>query len=204
MHLYRYIPIENLWRLLEIVLLNRLHCATWDQLNDPLEGRFELSFAGKRPEDHGRIVEHLESDRNTWRVSSLSKDPSHFLLWSHYANGHKGVAVEIWFEPTNTDVTEIRYTPFSSIFGEDTDLKSTHRHMFEGKTPEWKYEAEWRVITKQKYYPLDAPVKRILLGPKVEPERVKMLRDVLPPSIELVCTDININTSRVEETGKVL
>jgi hypothetical protein len=137
MLLYRYIPINDLWRLLEVIYSRRLYCASWDQLNDPLEGRFELAFNGKKNFiEYENVIAHLIEDRDTWRITSFSEDPSHFLLWSHYADGHKGIAIEMEFSDENPDLSKIQYTNFSMIFDEQTDTNASYRNTFTIKTEE--------------------------------------------------------------------
>jgi hypothetical protein len=42
--------------------------------------------------------EDIDQAKDKMRVASLSKNTHNFLLWSHYADGHKGIAIEIYFE----------------------------------------------------------------------------------------------------------
>ena len=41
------------------------------------------------------MVSRIEQARDGFRIASLSATPTNFLLWSHYADGHKGVAIEV-------------------------------------------------------------------------------------------------------------
>ena len=95
MILYKYKSLENLWHILDIVVNTRLYCSSWKELNDPLEGRYEI-YLGKKSKKLQSIMEvKIEKARDNLKIASLSKDVTNFLMWSHYANGHKGVAIEV-------------------------------------------------------------------------------------------------------------
>ena len=191
MKLYKYKPLNNLWHVLDIVLNKRLYCAPWRDLNDPLEGRYEI-YLGERDSDGGcAMSSFIESARNKFRISSLSANATNFLLWSHYADGHKGVAIEIEIPDGHPDLTEVAYSPFSSIFRNEDDFKDDMRHIFNGKTEEWSYEEEYRIIQKQDYFYLPTKPLRLLLGPIVDASREDLLREALSARIEIVRTKLD-------------
>ncbi|HEY2344359.1 MAG TPA: DUF2971 domain-containing protein [Xanthomonadaceae bacterium] len=190
MKLYKYRSLENLWHCLDIVVNQRLHCAPWIELNDPLEGRYEVYF-GNKVKDPQRLIGKIEWKRQKFRIASLSSDPKNFLLWSHYADGHKGVVVEVDIPETHPDLFQVIYSPFASIFSEAIQLKDDMRHIFNGKTEEWEYEREYRVVTTREHFKLDTPVKKVLLGPLVPEDRRKILRAILPKSVQLVPMELD-------------
>ena len=108
MRLYRYMSLQNLWYVLEVIHLNRVHCAHWEQLNDPMEGNYELCFKGDERANRATLESKLKENRDKHRIASFSESSTDFLLWSHYADGHKGVALELNIdkgEPTLSSVT---------------------------------------------------------------------------------------------------
>nr|MZG57998.1 DUF2971 domain-containing protein [Photobacterium lucens] len=88
MLLYKYRAIDDLWLSLDIILNMRVWCSRWDSLNDPLEGRYYSRFGNG-------FDEKVNIRRNEWRICALSSALDNFLLWSHYASGHKGIAIEL-------------------------------------------------------------------------------------------------------------
>ena len=127
MKLYKYRSLaEYIEHTLDILLNERLHCAPYDELNDPFEGVF-LSVA------HIPRNMAFSNDARTWirlwgasycqitkiigkypipggtRVCSLSASLSDVRLWSHYADGHKGIAIEIDFEGMKDQPLEVEY-----------------------------------------------------------------------------------------------
>lgn len=200
MLLYKYKSLENIWHVLDMVINQRLYCCSWQELNDPLEGRYEI-YLGKKSKKIESIMQgRIEEARNALRIASLSKDVTNFLMWSHYANGHKGIAVEVEISEDDPGLYEVTYSPFSSVFTEKEQTGLNMQHLFSAKTEEWTYEEEYRVITSNKHFKLSEPVKRIYLGPQVPRERAVLLKKILPSSCEIVETELD----RVQGTLKVL
>lgn len=88
-----------------------------------------------------------------WGVASFSEIPDNILLWSHYADGHKGFCIEF----------DTSYFPF-------INLKKVHKVIYRDSYPyvhpkyvletnefpftslitkskKWKYEQEWRILS---------------------------------------------------------
>jgi hypothetical protein len=186
MKLYKYKSLGNLWHVLDMVVNHRLYCAHWRELNDPLEGRYEIYLGKKDDEIEGVMDSRIGRARDKYRIACLSADPENFLLWSHYADGHKGIVVEIDIPDGHPDLTAVVYTPFSSVFSEKTDTKEDMRHLFSGKALPWSYEQEYRVITEAKYFELPRPASRLLLGAMVSKEQVRILETTLSRFIDIV------------------
>jgi len=146
------------------------------------------------------MVGRIEEARNGYRIASLSADPNNFLLWSHYADGHKGVAVEVDIPEDHPALCKVTYSPFSSVFTEKLQTKEDMRHLFNGKGDEWEYEREYRIICEQQFFNLDTPIRRVLVGPMVPEERVAVLRAAIPKHIELVHMELD----RVQGTLRVI
>ena len=164
----------------------RLYCAHWSELNDPLEGRYEIFLGEKSPKLASIMTNRIEAARNCFRVASLSADPTNFLMWSHYADGHKGVVVEVDIPDDHPDLTKITYSPFSSVFSEKAQTNQDMRHLFNGKGEEWAYEQEYRVITDREFFELENPIQRLLMGPAVDDAQQRILRALLSDKVELV------------------
>jgi hypothetical protein len=186
MKLYRYISLERLWHVLDIVVNSRLYCAHWKQLNDPLEGRYEISNQDLSKKVGAIMAERIEGAKNSFRIASLSADPTSFLMWSHYANGHKGAVIEVEIPASEPDLHRVIYTPFQSVFSEKIHTEEDMRHIFNGKTEEWQYEQEYRLITKKEYFDLEKPISRILLGPAISADHSKILKRLFGSEIELI------------------
>ena len=81
----------------------------------------------------------------------FSKEINNILMWSHYANGHRGVAFE--FERTKfsdraRDISypkdNTRLTFKSYLYGKEMEIQ--HTDIIYTKSPHWEYEQEVRVL----------------------------------------------------------
>lgn len=161
------------------------------ELNDPLEGRYEIHLGVKAAKSERMMMDRIEFARAELRIASLSAVPDNFLLWSHYADGHKGVAIEIEIPREHPDLIEITYSPFSSVFTEKVQTNEDMRHLFNGKSEEWSYEREYRVVAPLQHFELPHAISRVLLGPLVPEDQERILRAVLPPPVALVQTELD-------------
>jgi hypothetical protein len=121
----------------------------------------------------------IEKERNVCRIAALSKDPTQFLLWSHYANGHKGVAVEVDIPRSHSHLEKVHYLPYwyTPVFSEASQATEyTKRHLFTEKGLEWSYEKEYRIVTENEFFLLSKPVTRILVGPKADAQQIETLK----------------------------
>jgi hypothetical protein len=191
MKLYKYKSLQNLWHVLDIIVNQRVYCAKWNELNDPLEGRYEVYLGTKSSSIQEIMVDRIEKAKNKHRVASLSADLKNFLLWSHYADGHKGIALEIDIPENHKDLIKVFYSPFSSVFTEKIQTQEDMRHLFNGKGEEWAYEQEYRIVVPRRYFKLPKPIARIFLGPRVTEEHRKILAALIPTGIEVFQTELN-------------
>jgi hypothetical protein len=190
MILYKYKSLINLWHILDIAINQRVYCAHWKELNDPLEGKYEIFLGEKSEELKSTIESKVETQRDALRIASFSTDPTNFLLWSHYADGHKGCAIELEIDDDDHRLQKVYYSPFSIVIQSQAETEMNMFHLFNSKNEEWEYESEYRIITKETFYVLDQSISRILLGPLVDESKESLLRRALP-SIEIIKTKLD-------------
>lgn len=140
-------------------------------LNDPFEIR--LSAATKKQIDlldknsfsnDGRSTSmKFEEFMRRHGVISFSKTYDNLLMWSHYSNYHKGIAVEFdidikspfslfntGYVSTASDIkfSKVKYRKrrgYPSAFTE-ADISTVAEHYYLTKSKEWRYEKEYRFI----------------------------------------------------------
>lgn len=115
-------------------------------------------------------------------VLCLSAKPKDILMWSHYANSHRGICLQ-FFALGNT-LESSQPVHYKSVRPVVNPVSQSHDEMLDhaifSKSDHWKYEQEWRLIQ----YKHGAGVYRtppealvgIVLGALIEPEDK---RDVL-------------------------
>lgn len=132
---------EDLRRVRSILDTGKFWCSRFWELNDPTEGVYhfcsnQLDDDGVRElyeEKHGRVICSFFSE------AAFSSPP----LWGYYANGFKGIAIEV--EVASPEVTEVTYpeTLAWHDHGEDFVQK-----VLTTKLMCWEHEGEYRHIRK--------------------------------------------------------
>ena len=128
-------------------------------------------------------------------ILCLSEECDSVLMWSHYAQDHKGVCFEFIRTEENllgdddicSPVNYFRHYPHIDI-GQmvlNTDGR-TIALMMKTKSADWSYEKEWRLITLlgDQKCPWPGPISRVILGIRIE--------DGFKANIEKLCKDRNI------------
>lgn len=183
---YKYIPLQNIERLLDIIVRKRLYGATYRELNDPMEGKFDYSKLCKN--DKEKIFRKL----SRLRICSLLQKqqdqiaPNDFLMWSHYADGHKGCCLEIQVVKRNNqnwELLPVRYTDQLAVPTEVTN--ESLNAIVSTKANIWKNEHEVRAIRwyennfqeQSKFVAIK--INAIYLGARIPSERCKLLQRII-------------------------
>ncbi|AYN16797.1 DUF2971 domain-containing protein [Pseudomonas sp. p99-361] len=142
-----------------------------------------------------RLRDGLGSLMQNIGVFCLSEAPDEILMWSHYAENHKGFCIEYKIDETSPLTTMARPVKYTDVYP-SLSVKNLHAGATEAfleaclftKAKQWSYEKEWRAIMDVggKLYQAPAPVSAIIFGARM-PEADK--RDVyeilrLTPGIE--------------------
>ncbi len=57
-----------------------------------------------------RVLSKLKGEKDNLYLCSLSRKCDNELMWSHYAEGHRGVAIGVLIDRDKYDVRPIQYT----------------------------------------------------------------------------------------------
>jgi len=173
--LYKYRTINK--RLIESIINQTLYFARPDALNDPFDCRIDLQKAFRRAAmsatDERRnflssflatpeFFRNWRSTFDTMGVCCFSRTFSETLLWSHYAEEHKGVCLEYQFRGASllgniTAAQNVEYLddPLVPWLVEEAPMDMTEfakelafRYL-RTKCPAWKYEQEARIIRQE-------------------------------------------------------
>lgn len=221
MNLYKFRTLERLDYVLDIILNERLHCSFYKDLNDPFEGLFsstirltpeqKLMYLKKfyvplflPPEKiavyhdiDNLILEKVEHVK----ICSLSSSLSDVRLWSNYADGHRGIAIEIDFSGKDKDTIKVQYDDKLPHF--DFSLLSQPKvsEVLTHKTIHWAYEDEYRIINEHEYYDVSKRIKAIYCGLRISKTHLDILSKAIPQDIPIYMTKIN-NDNVVVEPSK--
>lgn len=171
--LYKYRGLDNFKNFVDIILKNRLYAAQYKDLNDPMEGQYYYH----RGELNRTIRDKILEEKGTLRILSLSRINNNQLMWSHYADGHKGVAIGVRIDQTEYDVQPIEYDGIVTIRNSDYNGQ-TAREILRHKLEVWSYEEEVRVFQRNQMF-IDVKIEEIILGQRVSNQNVGLIRDLL-------------------------
>lgn len=141
MKIYKFRPLgswEDFGRVLQILETGRFWHSKFSDLNDPMEGVFTT--------DSYKKVAQIFSEKNRYKICSFSgeealKNP---IMWGYYANGFKGVAIEV--EVPDTNVVKVKYnTPLPKV-GHQIDINKVIKKLLSNKFKYWEHECEYRSL----------------------------------------------------------
>jgi hypothetical protein len=203
--LFKYRRIDK--HLIDGLVRPSLFFARPAQLNDPFDCRLDWcsifrNAAKAAPPAQKRVLLSLADNRDAvsgWNeimskagVCSFSLIGTHRLMWSHYADGHRGVCVayelpEAWIndrenEILGLDKVEYSTRPIFDVLGSlpnvkpDTLQEMLIRLSLTTKAPAWRYEREARLLRDPGALEIPANfIKQICFGVATPPEDVALL-----------------------------
>jgi hypothetical protein len=181
--LYKYRSLDNFKNFVDIILKNRLYAAQYKDLNDPMEGQYYYH----QGELNRTIRDKILEEKGTLRILSLSRINNNQLMWSHYADGHKGIAIGVKIDNEKYDVQPIEYDGIVTIRNSDYNGQ-TAREILRHKLEVWSYEEEVRVFQRNQMF-IDVKIEQIILGQRVSNQNVGLIRDLLDkinPEIHII------------------
>ncbi|MUL00603.1 DUF2971 domain-containing protein [Aliivibrio fischeri] len=124
-------------------------------------------------------------------ICCLTKKPDNILMWSHYAENHTGFVVEFTIDPNdqnlNMDNVEERLFGWDVIYNDTmptvvagTGTFDAVKDVFLTKSPEWKYESEYRVLGMNKgpgIHKFDqTTITKVIAGTKMSSDNYEELK----------------------------
>lgn len=161
---------------------------------------------GLHPTDPKKIFKRLEEQLASVGIFSMSEDANNELMWSHYADSHKGIA--FGFSRTSSNllgntehtipVTYSNEKPtFETGFKQVVTMKTGGKGLMESearfafddpvfrasistKTCSWSYEKEWRYVEpKSGLFDHPGELQHVVFGLKMPKPRRDFYRDLL-------------------------
>ncbi|WP_409028831.1 DUF2971 domain-containing protein [Gracilimonas sediminicola] len=190
MRAYKFRSSNQIEYVFDILIKKRLHCADWKDLNDPMEGMYYYQGNGRGKEIEEK-VKGIRRAKRKYKVCSLSKTYDSHLLWAHYANGFKGVAIELDLPGDDPNIREVDSRgvfAFVDMNNFRTEEEAARTILF-SKYREWKYEQEVRILHDEKWYKLTNPITRVIAGPRMDDSLFKVLN--------IVCTKLGVEINKL-------
>jgi len=196
MRLFKYRPLNPYT--VDLIREGNLWFSNLDTLNDPFEGDYyypddvikaiSKDSKFKAGDDLvGRVTRYLDEYRKALKrefyVLSLSNIKDDILMWSHYADQHNGVVVEIempdkpehlgesspngLISVRDSILQKVKYSRDPVFYDPSGSNEDEYSNVITSKTTQWKYEEEYRVIIRD-------PIARANgIGVKINPPMIK-------------------------------
>lgn len=220
MKLYKFRSLQenDLDNTLDILANERLYCALHSTLNDPFEGLFEVinwsggvarspvrpvSYSPSRSPCGGSSSRKLStlSDipglNDDYRVCSLSAEFTDIRMWSHYASGHAGLAIEVDIE-ASPEVRQVRYLDSLNTIDSTVARIATAEDVLSCKTYHWGYEKEFRILQKEQFFDVKGRISSIILGVRFDrASYLGIIRERAPAGVPIHGTRLDHSQIRV-------
>ena len=137
--------------------VNREHARI--KLNNPsfLQNFYEIQVSNGCLLDFDAFKEEIRKDEESWvdtifstytGVCCFCGGRETILLWSHYADNHRGIAIGFDSDHFEDVLHRVIYSTergeYHPLFNADPD--DPYRRVMKTKSPEWSYEDEYRII----------------------------------------------------------
>ena len=202
---FKYRTLDDLERILDIIVNKRLYGAVYKELNDPMEGKFNKD--GLTREDFNHIYSHLKRTRicSLLEKQNDQKFPNDYLMWSHYANSHTGCCIELSItKQYNSGWRLFRVNYQNQLPKVEGEINERIYGILSVKTPLWDNEHEVRAIKifDENKFSSNSPfyhikIKAIYLGYKVPSEKCDFYRKIITR------LDKNINIYKIKSETEI-
>lgn len=187
--LYKYRSLESFETFVDIVLNERIYAAPYFDLNDPMEGLYRYTEGTINQQ----LIRDIKGQKEKLRICSLSRNCISTLMWSHYANSHKGVAIGVEVSP-HQEVRGINYEGMSFVQNA-TKIGSheTAKKILTYKLNSWIYEDEERVFVTSGNY-AKVRILEVVLGANISDKHKALVRKL----VKKVDENISVQNSDIE------
>lgn len=151
--------------------------------NDPFDPIFKIDDLNS---------EILKEKLKDIKIVSLSKNCDNYLMWSHYANSHKGICLGYKINKLGNDIAfrkveyknlkcdEIMSMAFDNYNG---NLGLTTDDIYLRKYKDWKYEQEYRFIclknNGKEYLTDEIELKEVIFGYKISESDKRHIKEII-------------------------
>ena len=194
-NLYNYTPINI--NTIKSILNEQLWLSHTNSFNDPVDP--SIKQFKKYKEDYDYLLDSI-------KVGCLTTKNDNTLMWSHYADKHRGICIEYDIgkinEKYNLIINKVNYnmpiitnkvnysipiiTNKSIVDNETLEIDNIKRliELFYTKSEEWKYEKEYRILyydkeRKKDGILIDCPIKSISFGTETSEDNKKLIRKII-------------------------
>lgn len=191
MKAYKFRSAAQIGYAFDIIINRRLYCSDWRNLNDPMEGMFVYGHNAGAESDISKRVKGIVKEKRQYKVCSLAGTFDSHLLWSHYAGGFDGVAIEVDLPDDTHNIRKLEYRgvfAYVDMNSFTSEAEAAEQILF-SKNKEWQYEKEIRILHDSEWYELPRPVTRVIAGQRMPQALFEVLN--------ITCNSLGITFNKV-------
>lgn len=176
--------------------------------NDPIISQLTHDISKRKAEFTNKLIEDLREYTARTGIFCATTDPSSVLMWSHYADCHKGICIE--FDNTEDVVLSMGFlrvnydgnkrptiNPYLQSEASDFDK------YFLVKAKSWKYEEEWRMIYQRKCHEKievkSRYISKVILGAKASEQTRDYIHSINEKRVLNGCESFEIKFGRLSD-----
>ena len=132
--------------------------------------------------------ERLSDIANRIGVLCLTEKPDNLLMWSHYADKHRGFVIGLERSPDNPvgrQATPVVYQEaYPRLGAEHFDPKVNPQsadQLWLTKSAHWAYEREWRLLALEgrRHHTIGTPIRSLIFGMRMPSADRQVVRELL-------------------------
>lgn len=184
-HYFKYLSLQNAKWFIDIILNKQLHASNVSELNDPMESFYSTTEGNLK-----KFTYKMKHEKAF--VCSLSKESDNYLLWSHYADGHKGCCIEVSAKAPNKGFIEVEYDNRKAYKAKN---REDINELLKYKLDCWKYENEVRYIRRDSH--LYVYIHKVIFGMSTSSKDCNFYSKLIKS------IDSNIDTVRIKDLNEL-
>lgn len=208
--IYRYRSLGNLKRELLAIEEGYVYCSKFDDLNDPMEGAYDLNPKDRRGPRSTSVRDKLSSEKQAIGICSFSETHTNEIMWAHYAKEFSGICIEYDFQlllkklPSEYKFARISYTENTLLLSnKSATAQEAAERILSHKSYRWLYEREWRLLSPWRgITPLPSgAVSHVYFGRRLKERQHSMLKKMLEKE-KIPCSQMSINGYSIRFTSR--
>ncbi len=137
-------------------------------------------------ENERKMLLQVQEINSKVGIFSMSARRDDLLMWSHYADGHKGICLEFATREETLfgcTIEQVRYEKEYPVFNASKEPGQEYvRRYLTTKSQHWSYEEEWRILHYDRHGRQHFPAEElsgVILGAKISPRDQKTILEIL-------------------------
>lgn len=192
--IYKFGSLNEFTR--DIIITEKFFFSDWEKMNDPMEGFFQYY----KSEHSKQEIDALYTEKTKYGISCFSKTYNEILMWSHYADNHNGICIEVEIDDllcSKIKIKDIEYKKNIQMLLRDDETTPDAIELLSKKITKWSYEKEVRAFcyNKNSLHKI-GKIKSILI--KKGSQKIDLIKEYIDnKDIEIIEVELDFDSNKV-------